>query len=519
MQTEDDIQRRRRMVQEAMSRGLQRPGQSLVERFQTPEQQTATSRQSFMPGESAGMPDSFWNRRFPFLRSTQQLREQQPNYAALGNNDTTPRPAVNIPPNAGLTPPEPATPNLDITGPVQPSESTSPSSKRVSFSSLGGLTGVGRLLEQRRITEAADPTSDVRIRGDNVDVTPPRMEGVNGLSRWRGLGQGLKVAAQGIDPDHPMFSLGALLGGGISGLASPRSAAKESRKLDLARLDNDIARGLKLEQEQAQLEQMRGPKMGSMSTRVVTEGEYPGIEAGTEVRTRVDPRTGEITDIIGPNQKPVIADLAKRPAQGAPHYESDSEGYLITVQGGRAQRVTDSDGQPVKVKSKNADGEVVEVTVNGQTLKVTPGQALSYYGQVGERETKRDEAQAEREARYNAAKSEYDSLVEAEKQAGAEKDRAYQVLDQMRQSSQPKEDIAQAEQDAQKANDYYRTFGEKKKDAARRMQENEVRTTPTDRAATHAFSIGAYLQRNKGATEADARAYAKQNYPGYEVVP
>lgn len=486
MQTEDDIQRRRRMVQEAMNRGLQRPainGNTDPFSSSNPNVQRAMlgRPQSFMPGESAGIPD--------FIKSP-----------------------LRLPTNAGLNLPQPSAPNTNVVGPPQPSEPTIPTTPapRVGYSTAG-LTGVDRLLARRQAMEEADPESKVTPTGE---ILPPQKTG-----RFSGLGQGLKVAAQRIDPDRPMFSLGALLGGGISGLASPRSAAKESRKLDLARLDNDLARGLKLEQEQAQLEQMRGPKMGSMSTRVVTEGEYPGIEAGTEVRTRVDPRTGEITDIIGPNQKPVIADLAKRPAQGAPHYESDSEGYLITVQGGRAQRVTDSDGQPVKVKSKNADGEVVEVTVNGQTLKVTPGQALSYYGQVGERETKRDEAQAEREARYNAAKSEYDSLVEAERVAGEEKNRAYQVLDQMRQSNQPKEDIAQAEQDAQKANDYYRTFGEKKKDAARRMQENEVRTTPTDRAATHAFSIGAYLQRNKGATEADARAYAKQNYPGYEVVP
>lgn len=38
-------------------------------------------------------------------------------------------------------------------------------------------------------------------------------------------------------------------------------------------------------------------------------------------------------------------------------------------------------------------------------------------------------------------------------------------------------------------------------------------------AATHDFSISAYLKRNKGATEADARAYANQKYPDYSIVP
>lgn len=36
---------------------------------------------------------------------------------------------------------------------------------------------------------------------------------------------------------------------------------------------------------------------------------------------------------------------------------------------------------------------------------------------------------------------------------------------------------------------------------------------------THDFSIRAYIQRNKGATEADARAFAQKNYPNYSIVP
>jgi hypothetical protein len=37
--------------------------------------------------------------------------------------------------------------------------------------------------------------------------------------------------------------------------------------------------------------------------------------------------------------------------------------------------------------------------------------------------------------------------------------------------------------------------------------------------ATHNFSISGFIQRNKGATEADARAEAEKNYRGYDVVP
>lgn len=493
MQTEDDIQRRRRMMQEALQRGLQRPANP-SDPFNPANANVrrAMLGQSFAPGESAGIPD-FVNSVFRAGRERSGLdptaSRQNP---ALGQAAVSDR---------GLSLPQPpATPNINLSGvtlptPSQPIAPAEPS-PRIGYSTAG-LTGVDRLLQRRRALEEADPESRVT---DTGEILPPRKTG-----RLSGLGQGFKVAAAGIDPNHPMFSLGQLVGGGISGLASPRSAAKESRRLDMARLDNDVARGLKLEQEQAQLEAMRGPKLGPMSTREVAEGEYPGIEAGTEIRTRVDPRTGSITDVIGPNNRPVIS---RGPQARNPHYESDDQGYLITVQGGQARRVTDPNGNPVRVKSKNADGEVVEVEVNGQRLKVTPGQALNYYGQVGAQATKRDEARQERERNYNAAKSEYDSLVEAEKSAAAEKDRAYGVLNSMRTSNQPKEDIAQAEDAAKAADAYYRTFGEKKKDAARRMQENQAPAPVTTQPYAGRTMSQANLERyakDKGLSVDEAR--------------
>lgn len=409
---------------------------------------------------------------------------------------------VSIPTNAGLSLPQPTIPPINISGieppqPSQPVEAT-PTTPRIGYSTTG-LTGVDRLMQRRRALEEADPESRVT---DTGEILPPSKTG-----RLRGLGQGIGLAAAQADPDRPMYSLGQMLGGGLGGVISPRSSAKGVRKFELSQLDNDIARGLKLKQAQVELDRATNP-IGQMSTRVITEGEYPGIEAGTEIRVRVDPRTGSITDVVGPNNRPVVADLAKRPPTGSPHYESDADGYLITVQGGKAERVTDPSGQPVKVKSKNSDGEVVEVEVNGQRLKVTPGQALNYYGQVGERAAKRDEEQREREARYSAAKSEYDSLVEAERVAGEEKNRAYQTLDQMRKSGQPKEDVAQAEQTAQEMDRQYRSFAEKKKDAARRMGENRVAaSTSTQPYAGRTMSQAnlARYAKDKGLSIEEAR--------------
>lgn len=436
MQTEDDI-RRRRAFQDALNRGLQAPAL---------KQPSPTS--SFMPGESAGIPTGI----------------------KLGGISKLPDPR-----NLGLSLPQPATPpiNLEDMQPPTPNEPVAPaSSPRIGYSTAG-LTGTDALIQRRRALEEADPESQVTAAGE---ILPPRKTG-----HLRGLGQGALIGLGTGDPDRPLYSLGQMIGGAVTGAVSPRSVAKMQRRFDLGQLDTDLARGLKLEGLE---QEVRGPKWGQTSTRVVREGEYPGIEAGTEIRVRVDPRTGSVTDIVGPNQKPVISDLAKRPSAGAPHYEKDADGYMVTIQGGQSKRVVDENGKPLQIKRGKDDEEYVEVTVNGRTLKVSPSQALTYYGQIGAQETKLTTEQAERKAKAEAAQQELESLETAEEAARVEKDRAYQTLDAMRKDPNlAKEDIAQAEAAAKAADTQYQSFGEKKRDAKRRITENTVATPPPVSAA------------------------------------
>jgi hypothetical protein len=260
--------------------------------------------------------------------------------------------------------------------------------------------------------------------------------------------------------------------------------------VDRQRLDNDLVRGLKLEEME---QEVRGPKMGQMSTRVVQEGEYPGIEAGTEIRVRVDPRTGGVTDVVGPNNKPVISQSVQK-AGGAPHYEKDADGYLVTVQGGRAQRVTDESGKPLQVQRSGGE-DYVEVEVNGRKLRVKPEQALTYYAGQG----KQEEAQRERDAKRQAAEGEYQSLLTEEESAKQAKDAAYKRLDEMRTSNQPKEDIAQVEQAAKSADDYYRSFGEKKRVARAKVDEFNVAPAST----------GGQSYAGRTMTRANLERYAK----------
>jgi len=509
MLPEDDI-RRRRLMQEALNRGLQPsrsdPNAPLAQTLRNiPHIDIPRGLEGIAIGEDYGKSRPGLYRIgqsgsdvniSPFKFGRQPMDERLP--SGESPNDLVARlarrPMVAVPPNAGLALPQPTQPNINVGGiePPQPSQPAAPpTTPRIGYSTAG-LTGVDRLMQRRRALEEADPESRVT---DSGEILPPEKTG-----RLKGLGEGVALAASQYDPSHKLYSLGRAIGGGLTGAISPRSSAKQMRKFELSQLDDDLARGLKLEAAQNEI---RGPRMGQMSTRVVSEGEYPGIEAGTEIRVRVDPRTGAITDVVGPNNKPVISDLAKRPASGSPHYESDADGYLITVQGGTAERVKDRSGNPVKVKSKNASGEVVEVEVNGRTLRVTPGQALSYYGQVGERESKRSAAQAE-----------YDQLVEDEKKAGAEKNAAYAAMEKFRKDhpSMSLDDVdvyRQMEDEAKRLNTIYQSFGDKKRDAQRKMTENAGSTSPSTAqpyaGRTMSTANLARYAKDKGISEDEAR--------------
>ena len=436
-------------------------------------------------------------------------------------------PALNRPPVVNLPPPNPNTPDA----PVQPEAINSVPLQqpkvRIGYSTAG-LTGVDKLLERRKAYEEADPESNVKISSDYAEIEPPQHR-KGFLGRLKSLGEGALTGLAMSDPDRPLQGLGAAIGGGTLGAASPRGEAKLQRRFQLDQLNNDIARGLQLEQMQTGVGR-RGP-LGTMSTRVVGEGEYDGIDAGTEIRVRVNPRTGEVTDVVGPDKKPVVSKSAKTTPAGAPHYDSDNEGYLISVQGGVATRVKDPSGNEVKVKTKNANGEVVEVEVGGRRLKVTPGQALNYYGAIGGREDRQSETQQKREedrqSKYDTAQSEFEQLTADETAAGEEKNRAYAYLEQLkgdaiRDSKQYDPamiaDIREATRAAETANSLYRSFGPKKASAKSKMTGNAP-TAPRGKTATHGFSVSAWLRSHPSKVEADAKADHDANYKDYAIVP
>lgn len=100
----------------------------------------------------------------------------------------------------------------------------------------------------------------------------------------------------------------------------------------------------------------------------------------------------------------------------------------------------------------------------------------------------------ERESKRVAAQEEFDSLDAEEKNAKAEKDRLYAALKTIKENSAyPKEDLEQAQRDADAANKTYQSFAEKKREAQRRIRENTAgEPTTTSSSVVTKSSDGKY---------------------------
>jgi hypothetical protein len=259
-----------------------------------------------------------------------------------------------------------------------------------------------------------------------------------------------------------MYALGQVLGGGLGGVISPRSSAKSARKFELGQLDNDIARGLKLEGMQADVassEALRRQRELEPSIKAA-ELEQEREIANAKLEIERQKATGEIT------QKE--ADRQQR--------ELDRKSREKIA----ADRVTSAE-------------RIAGMRGNGSDVRA---------------------------AKAQAAQQEYDQLVADEATAGENKNKAYAYLEQIKQHAvdaptggldpQYKADLAQATKAAEDADKFYQSFGEKKRDAQRRIRENQVTTsvsTTTQPYAGRTMSAAnlARYAKDKGISEDEAR--------------
>jgi hypothetical protein len=116
-------------------------------------------------------------------------------------------------------------------------------------------------------------------------------------------------------------------------------------------------------------------------------------------------------------------------------------------------------------------------------------------------------AREKREREANAAQAEYDQLVSDEKNAGENKNKAYDYLAQLKNNPNvPKEDIAQATKAAEDADKLYQSYAGKKVEAQRKIRENT--STPQAQQYSGRTMSQANLERyakDKGLSVEDAR--------------
>jgi len=125
----------------------------------------------------------------------------------------------------------------------------------------------------------------------------------------------------------------------------------------------------------------------------------------------------------------------------------------------------------------------------------------------GSRGQETEAAREKRERDASAAQAEYDQLISDEKNAGENKNKAYDYLAQLKNNPDvPKEDIAQATKAAEEADRLYQSYAGKKVEAQRKIRENT--STPQAQQYSGRTMSSANLERyarDKGLSLEDAR--------------
>ena len=415
-----------------------------------PEEELRRRAQQQAPARIFNRPRQPWDERTPTGQSVPDLLNQ--------TQYPTPRIAVSSQPAAGIVGslPQP-TAGLSSAAPPPPTPSV-PSTQQPSGilgPSVANRDSLDRNLALREILAQADPESDVRIRGDQIDEGPPGMAGVNRKGRLR-RGFGAALAALGnADPDRPLYSLGQGLGGLATGLISPRSGAKIERRFEINQLDDDIARGLKLKQEEAQLG-------GVEALRRQRELE-PVLQAEKLEQER------EIQNAKLEIERQKAAGLITKQEADRQQKELDRQSRERIAEGNRASRERIAATSPSGIET--------------------------------------------RAAKAAAAQEEYEQLTRDEAEAGKQKNAAYAALEQARKDTPNSYTVDQMEKEAERLNAIYQSYAEKKRDAQRRMRENQV---SSQSGATLQGAIDAF-KRASGGREPNEQELANiKRYYGFQ---
>ena len=410
-----------------------------------------------IPGiRSHGMPDLAARIESPLAR----IRSGNVPDAALqapqaSPPQPSPRIAISSQPATGITGalnfPKPATEAQPISDLPLPNEPiTAAPTSPVVGPSIRGMGQLDRNIMLREAMSNADPESRVRVAGNQIDISAPAMKGVGRRGRFSTAGEAALNALGSGDPDRPLYSLGQGLGAAVTGLVSPRAGAKINRRFDLSRLDSDIARGVQLETAQS------------------------GLASAEALR-----RQRELGPLL--DAQKIEADIEYRNAQ----LELERQKASGVINQREYERQRDQLNRESRERISSLDRSSRERVAGMRSISTG------------------DEARA---AKAAAAQAELDQLIADEQAAGEEKNRAYEYLEGVKRnagnSPRSLQDVREAQEAAQQADRVYKSFGEKKRDAQRRLRENQYSVSSSAAAGPPPAP--------PGVTEASIRAEAKR---------
>lgn len=363
--------------------------------------------------------------------------------------------------------------------------------------STAGLDPLQRQQAKVDLLRGSSPSSKVRDTGDFIEEGPPEQS----PSRVKNalLGLLLGTAQGGLPGGIAGAATGAINPGSIQQLLRDRQVAKEEDRLE---------RQIGVDAKRAGVEHTRA------QTEALKEGRRQYVERSDGVYeiSREYPNGRRVADIP--------AEARARPAASRHYFEREDGVYYVDEVNPQGVKLGGVPGKPASdaQSAQAAEGEALADSTRAAAdeLKATLDQQK---GQLTENErsiTQKEalwNAEAVRRVKAAQANLEDLKLSDALAQVKAEdEDFKSGVYDQTVENTKR---LRSAIEDGDKR---YSAMQQDVRQGRAKGARRRGGNATTD-AATHAFSIAAYLSRNKGATEADARAYAKQHYPDYEVVP
>jgi hypothetical protein len=323
--------------------------------------------------------------------------------------------------------------------------------------STAGQSPIARQQTLVDLMRATPAGQKVRQHGDEIEVSPPEQSPSRVKNALVGL---LLGTAQGGLPGG--------IAGAATGAIKPEMIQELLKQKHLAREEGQLERQAAIDDK-----------------RTDTEYRRAQIDAAKEGRRQYVERTDGVYEISreypnGRRVSDIPSEARAKPAASRHYFERDDGVYYV------------DDEHPQGVK------------LSGVPAKPT---AI-------------DDKQQEREAKRQAAQGEFDQLVSDERNAGDEKNRAYAYLEQLKANApkdefsgeltdQAKADIRQATDAAQAADKLYQSFAEKKRDAQRRVRENQVSasltaTQPYAGRTMSAANLARYA-KDKGLTVEEAQ--------------